>query len=94
MAFPTADRAPIQRLTDVQTFLQSAEHLKALTLQLQDRRNRTSRLERSLERQVQEFTTVCKDLASKSPRVAALWRDVLAELDELCNPTSEPNKGE
>jgi hypothetical protein len=87
MDFPMAGRAPIGRLTDIQTFLQSAEHLKALTLQLQNRRNRRSRLEASLERQVLEFTNLCKDLASKSPRLAALWRDVIVELEELTKPT-------
>jgi len=93
MEFPIAGRASIGRLTDIQTFLQSAEHLKALTLQLKDRRARRCRLEASLERQVLEFTTLCKDLASKSPRLQPLWRDVLAELEELCNPRSDTDTG-
>jgi hypothetical protein len=87
MELPFAARAPIERLTDINSFLQSAEHLKALTLQLQDRRSRKSQLEASLERQVVTFTNLCKDMASTNPRLAELWREVIAELETLVKPT-------
>jgi hypothetical protein len=89
MDFPTAARAPLTRLLDIQTFLTSAEHLKALTLQLQQRRARRSQLETSLERQIVVFTNQCKDLASKNPRLAELWRDVIVELEETVNKHAE-----
>jgi hypothetical protein len=89
MKFPLAARSPIERLTDVQSFLQSAEHLKALTEQLQQRRNRRSRLESSLERQVLEWTNICKGLGEKNPTLAGMWREVIAELEALTQHPEE-----
>jgi len=71
------------RLTDVETFLNSAKHLRALTVQLKQHRTRRQRIDAALARQVDEFTTLCRDQAKRSPRVAELWADALAELEQL-----------
>ncbi len=76
-------RLPIAALKDVQQFLESAEHLKALHMQLRERRCRTSRLELSLEQQISVFTQHCGTLAAASPRLAELWTQTQAELSSL-----------
>ncbi len=90
MNAPIADVYTFAKLTDIETFLNSAKHLRALTLQLQQHRTRRRRIDAALARQVEEFTTLCRAMAERSPRVAELWTDALAELEQLTQDTSDP----
>ena len=76
-------RVPIVALSDIETFLTSAQHLKALTVQLAERQARESGLQNSLARQIAKSTQQCTELAAKSARLGELWRQVQAELRSL-----------
>lgn len=83
MELTLTGRVPIAALDDVEKFLQSAQHLKALTLQLHQRRCRESRLQASLAQQIVTFTQHCGTLAHLSPRLADLWKQTQDELRAL-----------
>lgn len=89
MDAPITELNVFVRLTDIETFLNSAKHLRALTLQLQQHRTKRRRIDAALARQVEEFTTLCRAMAERSPRVAELWTDALAELEQLTQLTQE-----
>ncbi len=73
-------RVSIVALGDVERFLESAQHLKALTLQLHALRCRDSRREAALEQQINTFTQHCGVLAAASARLAELWTQTQEEL--------------
>jgi hypothetical protein len=78
-----AARAPIGALKDIETFMAVAGQLKALVVQLAERRARESRYERSLQQQINLFRAQCEQVAADNPRVRAMWVQVEAELRPL-----------
>jgi len=78
-----AARAPIGALKDVESFLTVAEHLKALVLQLSERRARESRYQRSLQQQINLFASECRTLVHENPRLREMWTQTLSELTPL-----------
>lgn len=80
-------RVELESLADITTFLSAAEHLKSLTLQLAELRQRRSRREHSLALQIECITTLCGEQARENPRLAEFWR--LAQ-DEIARLASAP----
>lgn len=76
-------RVELDSLTAVTTFVSAAEHLKSLTLQLAELRQRRSRREHSLALQIECITTLCGEKAAEVPYLADLWRVAQAELEAL-----------
>lgn len=76
-------RVELESLVTVTTFVSAAEHLKSLTLQLAELRQRRSRREHSLALQIQCITTLCDERAAESPHLADLWRLAQAEIKAL-----------
>lgn len=70
----------VAALSDVETFLQSAQHLKALTQQLHALRCRESHRQACLGQQINTFTQLCGTLVQTSPRLAELWLQTQDEL--------------
>lgn len=76
-----AGRLPIAGpLADVENFLENAQHLNALTLQLAELVHRRSRREHALARQIECVTNMCRAAAQRSERVAELWKQTEAQL--------------
>ncbi len=76
-------RVPIGALSDVQTFLSSAQYIKGLLIFRNERQRRRSNIDSAIGRLIESHTAVCADLAKKSPRIADLWKMTQAELGEL-----------
>lgn len=81
-------RVPIVALDDIERFLESAQHLKALAVQLHALRCRDSRRQAVLELQINAFTQHCGALVHASPRLAELWTQTQNELSTLIAPPS------
>lgn len=73
----------LESLADVVTFLSAAQHIRDLTIQLTELRNRRSRREHSLALQISCLTELCGDKAADNPYLAELWRKAQAELGVL-----------
>lgn len=83
-------RAELDSFAAVTNFISAAEHLKSLTLQLADLRQRRSRREHSLELQIECLTTVCGEKAAELPYLAELWRVARSELEALAQAPPPP----
>ena len=85
-------RMPITALADVETFLNSAGHLKGLLHFRAERLQHKSNIERALGRMIRQHAQVCADLAKGNRRIAELWKLTQAELPELqeCLQSTEP----
>lgn len=75
-----AERASIGALADEETFLQFAQHVKALHLRLAERRRMYQATARGLRNQIRVFSVHCEELAGRNPRCCAMWAEVLKEL--------------
>ncbi len=73
-------RVSVAALTDIEKFIHLAQHLKALTVQLQQRRARESRLQASLAQQITTDTAHARELVRGNPRLLELWAATQAEL--------------
>jgi len=83
-------RVELDSLAAVTTFVSAAEHLKSLTLQLNELRHRRSRREHSLALQIECLTTVCGEKAAEVPYLADLWAVAQAELQALAQAPPPP----
>lgn len=86
----TADpntRAKIGALADEETFLEFAQHLKALHLRRAERERVHQAHRRAIERQIAVFTAHCDELAERNARCRAMWPEVKKELAVFENPT-------
>lgn len=88
-----AGRVPVAALGDYQRFLEAAQHLKALALQLHQLRCRDSRRQASLAQQIDTVTKHCGGLAEKNPRLAELWKQTQDELQPLTELPAAPLAG-
>lgn len=75
-------RAPVGALSDVAGFLANVEHLKSLVLFKVERATRQSRLLIAIDHQIVAFMKLCEDNAKGNPRLAELWRQAQAEVNE------------
>lgn len=80
---PLSGRVSIDGLADVENFLEAAQHLKALKLQLAELQLRRSRREHALARQIECVTNQIEGTAKRSTRVRELWKQTQAELAGL-----------
>ena len=83
-------RCELESLAALTNFLSAAEHLKSLTLQLAELRQRRSRREHSLALQIECITTLCGEKAAEVPYLADLWRVAQAELQALAQAPPPP----
>lgn len=73
-------RVNVTALDDVERFIESAQRLKALTVQQYELLHRDSRRLAALARLIRTFTQQCADLARQHPRLAELWKLTQIEL--------------
>jgi hypothetical protein len=76
-------RVNIAALDDVERFIQTVHQLKAVALDLANRRARRSRLEFVLGEQVKILTQHAGELVKAHPRLADLWKHTQTELATL-----------
>ncbi len=80
MEITQRSRVTVTALDDVERFIESAQRLKALTLQRAELLQRDSRRLAALGRLIETFTQECAELASQHPRLADLWKLTQVEL--------------
>jgi hypothetical protein len=83
------ERASIGALADEETFLQFAQHLKALHLRLSERRRMFRATERGLRNQIRVFAAHCEEIAARNPRCCDMWADALKEFETFEQGTAE-----
>lgn len=76
-------RASIEALTEIETFLEAAQKVKALTAQLAERRHRASQFDHSLARQITALSAACDARALTNPEVAVMWRLAQREVADM-----------
>lgn len=73
-------RINVTALADVEHFIESAQKLKALTVQRYELLHRDSRRLAALGRLIKTFTAECAEIAKQHPRLAELWKLTQMEL--------------
>jgi hypothetical protein len=68
---------------DIENFLEAAQHLKALKLQLAELQLRRSRREHALGRQIECATNLCEAAAKRSHKVRELWKATQQDLARI-----------
>lgn len=86
-------RVPIRALSDIERFLESAQHLKALAVQLHTLQCRDSRRQAALAQQINTFTQHCGALAQAHPRLVELWTQTQDELHAVTPGVLPPAGG-
>ncbi len=80
MEITQRSRVSVTALDDVERFIESAQRLKALTVQRQELLNRDSRRLAALARLIATFSQQCAELAKQHPRLGDLWKLTQMEL--------------
>lgn len=76
-------RVSVTALEDVERFIESAQRLKALTVQQYELLHRDSRRLAALARMIRSFTQQCADIAKAHPRLGELWKLTQIELKAI-----------